>query len=53
MDAEDPAREPARIHDLFEGSPPNYLLDTVTYLRPVLANIDRRLAAEEMPKGTA
>jgi phosphonoacetaldehyde hydrolase len=51
MNADDLARERARIHSLFEGSRPHYLIDTINDLPPVLADIDRRLAAGEMPQG--
>lgn len=51
MKADDLARERARIHALFEGSRPHYLIDTINDLPPVLADIDRRLAAGEMPQG--
>ena len=50
MNANDLARERARIHGLFEASRPHYLIDTINDLPPVLADIDRRLGAGEMPQ---
>lgn len=52
MDAQELAKQRTRIHALFEGSRPHYLIDTITDLPPVIADIDRRLAAGEMPQGS-
>lgn len=42
--------ERKRIHALFEGSRPHYLIDTINELPQVIADINRRLAAGEMPQ---
>jgi phosphonoacetaldehyde hydrolase len=42
--------ERARIHTLFEGSKPHYLIDTINELPQVIADINRRLANGEMPQ---
>jgi phosphonoacetaldehyde hydrolase len=49
----DPAKldtERKRIHALFESSRPHYLIDTINELPGVIADINRRLAAGEMPQ---
>jgi phosphonoacetaldehyde hydrolase len=51
LDTETLAGERQRIHALFEGSRPHYLIDTLNDLPQVIADIDRRLAAGEMPQG--
>jgi len=51
LDAGKLASERQRIHGLFEGSRPHYLIDTLNDLPGVIADIDRRLAAGEMPQG--
>lgn len=43
--------ERKRIHALFEGSRPHYLVDTINDLPEVIADINRRLAKGEMPQG--
>ncbi|WPO98463.1 phosphonoacetaldehyde hydrolase [Pseudomonas sp. HR96] len=52
MDAQQLAGERVRIHGMFAGSRPHYLIDTLNDLPPVIADIDRRLAAGEMPQGS-
>lgn len=42
--------ERKRIHALFEGSRPHYLVDTINDLPEVIADINRRLAKGEMPQ---
>ncbi|NBB07982.1 phosphonoacetaldehyde hydrolase [Pseudomonas sp. SLFW] len=42
--------ERTRIHALFEGSRPHYLVDTINELPEVIADINRRLANGEMPQ---
>ncbi len=44
-------QERKRIHALFEGSRPHYLIDTINELPEVVADINRRLAKGEMPQG--
>ena len=44
------ARERTRIEAMFEGSRPHYLIDTITDLPGVIADINRRLARGEMPQ---
>ena len=39
-----------RIHALFAGSRPHYLIDTINELPEVIADINRRLAKGEMPQ---
>lgn len=51
LDAEQLASERARIHALFEGSRPHYLIDTINDLPQVVEDINRRLAQGEMPQG--
>ena len=43
--------ERQRIHAMFEGSRPHYLVDTINNLPDVIADINRRLAKGEMPQG--
>jgi phosphonoacetaldehyde hydrolase len=43
--------ERKRIHALFEGARPHYLVDTINDLPEVIADINRRLAKGEMPQG--
>jgi phosphonoacetaldehyde hydrolase len=43
--------ERQRIHAMFEGSRPHYLVDTINNLPDVIADINRRLANGEMPQG--
>ncbi|TYO69310.1 phosphonoacetaldehyde hydrolase [Pseudomonas sp. CK-NBRI-02] len=45
------AQERLRIGRLFEGSRPHYLIDTITELPEVIADINARLAKGEMPQG--
>lgn len=42
--------ERKRIHQLFAGSRPHYLIDTINELPEVVADINRRLAKGEMPQ---
>ena len=44
------AAERTRIHALFQGSRPHYLIDTLNELPEVVADINRRLALGEMPQ---
>lgn len=44
------ASERKRIHALFEGSRPHYMIDTITDLPEVIADINKRLANGEMPQ---
>ncbi|MNW05423.1 Phosphonoacetaldehyde hydrolase [compost metagenome] len=46
------ASERKRIHALFEGSRPHYMIDTITDLPEVIADINKRLAKGEMPQGS-
>jgi phosphonoacetaldehyde hydrolase len=46
------ASERGRIHGLFEGARPHYLIDTINELPAVIADIDRRLAAGEVPQAS-
>jgi phosphonoacetaldehyde hydrolase len=50
LDPETLAAERVRIQALFAGSKPHYLIDTINELPQVIADIDRRLAAGEMPQ---
>ncbi|CAD5107266.1 phosphonoacetaldehyde hydrolase [Zestomonas carbonaria] len=45
------AEERARIGQLFEGSRPHYLIDTIADLPAVIDDINARLARGEMPQG--
>ncbi|HGM5579389.1 TPA: phosphonoacetaldehyde hydrolase [Pseudomonas putida] len=51
LDADKLEQERQRIHALFEGSRPHYLIDTINELPQVVADINRRLAKGEMPQG--
>ncbi|MGW7775139.1 phosphonoacetaldehyde hydrolase [Pseudomonas machongensis] len=51
LGAERLEEERKRIHALFEGSRPHYLIDTINELPEVVADINRRLAKGEMPQG--
>ena len=44
------ARERTRIEAMFKGSRPHYLIDTISDLPGVIADINRRLARGEMPQ---
>ena len=46
------ATERKRIHALFEGSRPHYLIDTISDLPEVIADINKRLAQGEMPQSS-
>ena len=46
------ASERTRIHRLFEGSRPHYLIDTLSDLPEVIADINKRLANGEMPQSS-
>lgn len=50
LEPEKLAAERQRIQALFAGSRPHYLIDTINELPQVIADIDRRLAAGEMPQ---
>ncbi len=50
MSAEKLESERQRIHALFAGSRPHYLIDTINDLPEVIADINRRLAKGEMPQ---
>ena len=51
LPADELARERARIAQMFEGSRPHYLIDTIVELPAVIAQINARLARGEMPQG--
>ncbi|MNG39055.1 Phosphonoacetaldehyde hydrolase [compost metagenome] len=44
--------ERKRIHAMFEGSRPHYMIDTITDLPQVIADINKRLAKGEMPQNS-
>lgn len=46
------ASERTRIHRLFEGSRPHYLIDTLSDLPEVITDINKRLANGEMPQSS-
>ena len=46
------ASERTRIHSLFEGSRPHYLIDTLSDLPEVIADLNKRLANGEMPQSS-
>jgi phosphonoacetaldehyde hydrolase len=50
LDASTLASERTRIEAMFEGSRPHYLIDTITDLPAVIADINQRLARGEMPQ---
>ena len=50
LDSASLAAERQRIHGLFEGSRPHYLIDTINELPQVIAQINQRLANGEMPQ---
>lgn len=50
LDPERLASERQRIHRLFEGARPHYLIDTINELAQVIDDIERRLAGGEMPQ---
>ncbi|MDB6048849.1 MAG: phosphonoacetaldehyde hydrolase [Pseudomonas sp.] len=52
LSQENLASERTRIHALFAGSRPHYLIDTINDLPSVIADIDRRLAAGEVPQAS-
>ena len=52
LDAATLASERTRIHALFAGSRPHYLIDTISDLPDVIADINRRLAKGEMPQSS-
>ena len=52
LDAQTLASERTRIHALFEGSRPHYMIDTIMDLPPVIADINTRLKNGEMPQSS-
>ena len=52
LDAATLACERKRIHTLFEGSRPHYMIDTISDLPAVIADINQRLAKGEMPQSS-
>jgi phosphonoacetaldehyde hydrolase len=52
LEPETLAAERKRIQALFAGSRPHYLIDTINELPQVIVDIDRRLAAGEMPQAS-
>jgi len=50
LPADELARERVRIAQMFEGSRPHYLIDTIVELPAVIAQINARLARGEMPQ---
>ncbi|MBV4492180.1 phosphonoacetaldehyde hydrolase [Pseudomonas oryzicola] len=52
LSAEKLESERQRIHALFAGSRPHYLIDTINELPEVIADINRRLAKGEMPQAS-
>ncbi len=44
-------RERTRIEQMFEGSRPHYLIETIAELPAVVRDINARLARGEMPQG--
>ncbi|WP_350575672.1 phosphonoacetaldehyde hydrolase [Pseudomonas sp. HY2-MNA-CIBAN-0224] len=52
LDATALTSERTRIHSLFEGSRPHYLIDTLSDLPEVIADINKRLANGEMPQSS-
>ncbi|MFJ3263225.1 phosphonoacetaldehyde hydrolase [Pseudomonas sp. NPDC086581] len=51
LPAEKLEQERRRIGQMFEGSRPHYLIDTIAELPAVIADINARLARGEMPQG--
>ncbi|NVZ61882.1 phosphonoacetaldehyde hydrolase [Pseudomonas gingeri] len=52
LDSASLAAERQRIHGLFAGSCPHYLIDTINELPQVIAAINQRLANGEMPQAS-
>ena len=52
LDAATLDSERTRIHALFAGSRPHYLIDTISDLPNVIADINQRLAKGEMPQSS-
>jgi len=52
LPAEKLEQERRRIGQMFEGSRPHYLIDTIVDLPAVIADINARLARGEMPQGS-
>ena len=52
LDTDRLSAERKRIHALFEGSHPHYLIDTISDLPDVITNINQRLANGEMPQSS-
>ena len=52
LDAQTLASERKRIHALFEGSRPHYMIDTIMDLPPVIADINTRLKNGEVPQSS-
>ena len=52
LDAATLDSERSRIHALFAGSRPHYLIDTISDLPNVIADINQRLANGEMPQSS-
>ncbi|WP_448680462.1 phosphonoacetaldehyde hydrolase [Pseudomonas nicosulfuronedens] len=52
LPAEKLEQERRRIGQMFEGSRPHYLIDTIVELPAVIADINARLARGEMPQGS-
>ncbi|MBT9574388.1 MAG: phosphonoacetaldehyde hydrolase, partial [Pseudomonas umsongensis] len=50
LDSDTLDSERKRIHALFEGSRPHYMIDTITDLPEEIADINKRLANGEMPQ---
>jgi phosphonoacetaldehyde hydrolase len=46
------AGERKRIHAMFNGSRPHYMIDTLTDLPQVIVDINKRLAKGEMPQSS-
>ena len=51
LDSAGLAHERTRIEAMFEGSRPHYMIDTISDLPAVIADINQRLARGEMPQG--
>ena len=52
LDAQTLIAERKRIHALFQSSRPHYLIDTITDLPQVIADINQRLSNGEMPQSS-